>query len=196
MRLIFLFLTFFFLNSEPAVNKGKWVIDAASKILIHGNTNVNKFVCQTNSFERMDTLEYTPDEKSPCNIVFSQTRISIPVKAFSCGNDMITKDFLETLKADRHPVLTINFLSIKDFTAAQNGGAVLGEVAIVLAGVSKKFNIRYTLRRDSKDTFLLTGKQPVCFTDFQLKAPRKMMGLIQVQEDLEVEFFMRLKVLH
>jgi len=193
MRIVFLIIASLSFLGGKVPEKEKWVVDAGSKLVIYGKTNLNRFVCETDCFDVVDTLKYHPDEKS-CDISFTQSKIQVPVKSFACGNDLITKDFWATLNANKHPNLTVHFLSLKDFSTAENGDSVIGEVAIILAGVRKKYQIQYKLQRQSKDFFSLTGKQPVCFTDFHLKAPRKMMGLIQVQEDLEVEFFMKLKV--
>jgi hypothetical protein len=195
MRIAQLLITSIFLLGGKTPEKGKWIVDSSSKLVIYGDTNLNKFKCETDCFEKIDTLTYHPEE-SACDIFFSQTQIRVPVKSFTCGNEMITKDFWETLNVDKFPTLTVHFLNLKDFSTAENGDRVRGEVAIVLAGVKKQYHIQYTLQRHSQDYFSLTGKQPVCFSDFQLKAPRKMLGLIQVQEDLEVEFLMKLKVLN
>lgn len=169
-------------------------MDSSSKLVIYGDTNLNRFTCETDCFEKIDTLEYQLDERA-CDIFFTQTQIRVPVKSFSCGSELITKDFWETLNAEKYPTMTVHFLNLRDFSTAKNGDLVRGEVAIVLAGVQKTYHVQYLLQRHSHDYFSLVGKQSVCFTDFQLKAPRKMMGLIQVQENLEVEFFMKLKVL-
>lgn len=195
MRVAFLLITAIFLFGGKTPEKGKWIVDSTSKLVIYGDTNLNRFICATDCFDKVDTLEYHPDA-SVCDILFTQTQIRVPVKSFKCGNELITKDFWETLNADKHPNLTVHFLNLKDFSHAGNGDYVQGEVAIVLAGVEKKYQIQYTLTRQSQGCFSLTGRQPVCFSDFQLKAPRKMMGLIQVQEALEVEFLMKLKELN
>ncbi len=193
MRVALLIVSIILLSGKTPEG-GKWIVDSTSKLVIYGDTNLNRFTCETDCFDKIDTLEYYPDSRV-CDIFFTQTQIRVPVKSFKCGNELITKDFWETLNVDKYPTMTVHFLNLKDFTTAQNGDMVRGEVAIVLAGVQKKYHIQYQLQRHSPDYFSLVGKQPVCFSDFQLKAPRKMMGLIQVQEDLEVEFFMKLKAI-
>lgn len=193
MRIPILIVTVLVFSSHTPY-KAKWVIDSSSKLLINGNTNVNKFTCQTSYVDQLDTLEILPG-KNDCDIVFSQKSIAIPVKDFSCGNQMITKDFWETLKANKHPHIGIHFLTLKEFTTVPNGGVVEGDVEITLAGVKKRFTISYQLNRTAKDVFTLRGIHPMCFSDFQLETPRKMMGLIQVQENLDVEFLLKLKVL-
>lgn len=170
----------------------KWIIDSSSRLVIHGSTNVNKFVCSTDCYNRKDTLEYEENIRS-CDIIFLKNEMIIPVESFSCGNEMITKDFWQTLNKRQHPYLKIEFISLNDSESLYQGNLVSGKVRITLAGVTKSFLVNYSVKRNARrNIFSLVGKQSVCFTDFQLKAPTKMMGLIQVQEDLDVEFQLHL----
>jgi hypothetical protein len=58
---------------------------------------------------------------------------------------------------------------------------------ITLAGVTKTATVHFTLK--PKGDFLqLTGRYAVSFSDFNLEAPERMMGLVKVKEDLLVEF--------
>jgi hypothetical protein len=193
MRVYFLIIALFLLNGRTP-EKERWIVDASSKLVIYGDTNVNKFTCETDCFEKIDTLEYYADVRA-CDISFTQTQIRVPVKSFSCGSELITKDFWETLQAEKYPTLAVHFLNLKEFSTTRNGGKVEGEVAIVLAGVKKQYHVQYTLERHSENYFSLQGTHAVCFSDFNLKPPRKMLGLIQVQENLEVEFLMKLRVI-
>jgi hypothetical protein len=38
------------------------------------------------------------------------------------------------------------------------------------------------------DFISLTGNHTVCFADFELHAPQRMLGMVKVQDDLRVEF--------
>lgn len=193
MRIIFLTTIGLLMIAASWLPSGrKWVVDSSSRLLIHGSTNVNKFVCATDCYNLKDTLEYVENTKS-CEIMFSKNEMTIPVQSFNCGNDMITKDFWNTLNVKKYPDLKIQFISLNDSQSLFRGRTVTGKVQITLAGVTRTFQVKYDVRHDEKKKVLsLLGRQPVCFSDFQLKAPVKMMGLIQVQEDLDVEFHLNL----
>jgi len=180
-------------HKEPA-NKKKWVIDSSSRLLIHGTTNVNTFTCLMECYNNTDTLEYVVNDKS-CDLVFSRNVMVIPVQYFNCGNEMITKDFWATVKSDEYRNMKIKYLSLTEFRSPSVVNPVLGKVTISLAGVDRTFDVRYNVQTNSNDLVVLKGSQTVCFSDFQLKAPKKMFGLIQVQENLEVEFHLRLRTI-
>jgi hypothetical protein len=173
--------------------QGRWIIDPQSRLSIHGSTNVNSFQCNLRQYANNDTLEYVSNAES-IDLKFTRNRMRIPVKGFNCGSNQITRDFLHTLKSETYPNLEIFFRSFKNHSI-RNNSYIDGVVDITLAGATKRYVVRYFVRKPSEDIILLTGIQAVNFGDFNLNPPQKMMGLIQVQECLEVEFNLTLKCL-
>lgn len=193
MKTLFLFIASFFLISATCRNEqGRWVIESSSRLIIYGSTNINNFKCSLDYYNSNDTLEYNISEES-CNLFFSRNQMLVPVRDFGCGNEMITKDFLGALQAEQYPYIRIYFLSLLSDQPLPGSGAVKGKVAITLAGVTKQYTLAYSIQRSSAEIIQLKGTQAVCFSDFNLKTPQKMMGLIQVQEDLRVEFHLSLR---
>lgn len=181
------------LGSSGFIDQGRWLIAPQSRLSILGTTNVNTFKCLLNSYSVNDTLEYTQGKKS-IDMRVTKNKMRIPVRSFDCGNKQITKDFLETLKSKEYPQLEISFRSFTN-NSITDKSTVDGIVDISLAGTTKRYTVRYFARIPSTGVLLLTGKQAVNFSDFKLKPPSKLMGMIQVQESLEVEFNLMLKTL-
>lgn len=163
--------------------EGKWVIDYNSQLLIHGQTNVNKFTCFISCYNNVDTLAYELSPKSK-ELVFEKNGMIIPLFNFNCGNSMITKDFRATVKAEQYPYLKISFLSLDQNLKTKQATA---RMEITLANVVKRVTVKFGLNAKS-DFVQLTGQHEVCFADFALEAPQRMMGLVKVHEALQVEF--------
>lgn len=178
-------------TSSSFVEQGRWLITPKSRLSIHGSTNINTFKCLLDSYSVSDTLEYTREKKS-IEMTVTKNKMRIPIRGFDCGNRQITKDFQETLKYEKFPELEISF---KSFTSASiaDKSTVDGIVDITLAGNTKRYKIKYFARVPSDEKIMLTGTQLVNFSDFKLIPPKKMMGMIQVQECLEVEFDLMLE---
>lgn len=167
-----------------------WVIDPTSRLAIHGETNINSFTCQLLSYAGNDTLRYF-NNPIQSEFVFTTNRMSIPVKSFNCGAKQISKDFWATLKSDQYPQLEIRFISLASTTTG-NDSYVKGTVDITLAGVTARYGINFIM--DTKGKYIhLAGEHPVNFSDFRLKAPEKLNGLIRVNQVLHVEFNLVLK---
>jgi hypothetical protein len=164
--------------------EGQWVIDANSQLLIHGRTNVNSFTCTINCYNQIDTLayRYSYDERGK-SMMFSKNKMELPVYNFDCGNPMITKDFRITTKATQHPYLQIAFLSLDNVNKVNP----TAKMEISLAGTTREVTVIFNTQFVG-DLIQLKGSHPVCFADFGMQAPARMMGLVKVQEDLTVEF--------
>jgi hypothetical protein len=172
-------------------SKGIWVIDAESRLTINGSTNVNNFTCKIEYFTGTDTLQYA-EANSTGELRFSRGRMTVPVRSFDCGAKPISKDFWKTLKAERHPNLEINFISLENLSFRDKRN-IKGVVDITLAGITTQYDICYQVSLQENGNILLTGVHAVNFADFQLLAPEKLKGLIKVKEALKVHFNLVLK---
>jgi hypothetical protein len=188
-RFIFLIIALFFSGFS---NESTWVIDSESKLAIHGESNINTFTCEVNSYSGHDTLQFFKNYAASA-LQFTAKRMSIPIKSFDCGSKKISKDFWKTLRSEEYPQLDINFISLQG-TSIKNGSLVKGIVDITLAGITARYNIAFDARLKN-GVILLSGTHPVNFADFGLKAPQKLRGLIRVKEVLHVEFNLVLKAI-
>lgn len=177
------FLLLILTATTPIEERGKWVIDYNSQLMIHGKTNVSSFTCFISCYNSTDTLNYELDTKTK-NLIFDKNKMVVPVFNFNCGNSMITKDFRATVNVDKYPYLNIAFLSLD-----RNGEDDLAsaKMEITLAGVVKTATLQFNIKPKG-DFIQLTGRHAVSFSDFNLEPPNRMMGLVKVQEDLLVEF--------
>lgn len=167
------------------VGKGKWLIQSESRLTIYGTSNVSDFVCRMDYYSSSDTLEYNHDVKTR-EVSFLKNKMTIPIRNFDCGNNQITKDFRHTLQENKFPHLDVRFISLHDFVVGKE--TVSGYIYIALAGKTTRYHVEYIVEQINSKTLKLVGKQHVKFSDFNLQAPQKMFGLIQVAETLEVEF--------
>jgi hypothetical protein len=159
---------------------------------IAGSTNINKFCCQVTEYAGPDTL-MTVREGAKATGVSLQGLLRIDIKDFDCRNRIMTSEFKHTLKYQQYPQLIIHFLSLERLpSAGQDNEAVKGWVEVELAGACKKFEISYTSCKSGGNDFELIGVRTFGFTDFGLRPPRKMGGLVRVNDQLDVQFTLRL----
>ena len=171
-------------------NEGTWVIDSNSSLVIHGATNINRFTCAVNSYTGHDTLRYF-NNYAASELQFASNRMTIPIQHFDCGSRHISRDFQSTLKSDMHPYLNIRFISLSG-NAIANKKSVRGRMDIMLAGVTRRYTVNFNTTIDNGEV-ILSGRQPVNFADFNLKAPEKLSGMIRVKNTLDVEFHLVLR---
>jgi hypothetical protein len=109
----------------------------------------------------------------------------------------MTRDLRRTLKAKAFPKLMISFINLSRYPAKNTHWAdpVKGTLTIQLAGVTKRFEVDYRLIPGDTNSFTLVGSRQVAFTDFNLVPPKKFGGRIQANNELDVEFNLKVKVL-
>lgn len=186
MRFLLLFIlafcSSFDLNSND--NSGIWVIERSSSLAIDGSSNVNEFTCSIHEYLQCDTLWNNVDAGRK-RMTFRKSRLNVEIRRFDCMHKYITADFRKMLMADKYPYLTIEFISLDEL---KTGGLVRGIVDIELAGRKKRMEIIYTCAQNGPKNVTLKGEKIMKFTDFELEPPRKLGGLIRINEDIKVHF--------
>lgn len=165
----------------------RWVVERNSSLNIQGETNINSFQCDITEYLKPDTLVYTKIDAIK-KLSFTNSCLVIDVKRFDCHNKFITDDLRNALKADENPNLKIVFLTIDQFSNNCNNQVVKGIVNIELARAMKRVEIDYTVKCLPGNRVQMNGSHMFSFSDFNLKAPRKLAGLIRTKDRIKVNF--------
>lgn len=172
----------------------KWVITAGSSLSVGGSTNVNKFSCAIAQYSQPDTLTFYQHPGG--NNIQITGSLALKVQYFDCHNPPMTANLRQALKAKEFPHLTIRFINLNHYpTQFLNPETLKGQVLIGLAGVNKRFDINYRITPNGKKALTLEGTRQVNFSDFNLVPPRKIGGMIQTSNALQVKFNLQVKVL-
>lgn len=192
LLLLILLPVFSFINvTTPAV---KWVLSSNCFLKVGGSTNVNKFNCVIANYSRPDTITFY--KNNPGALLRLSGRLQLDVLNFDCHNVIMTKDLRKTLKAKDFPALTIRFISLSRYPDLnKKSDDVKGIVIIGLAGVTKQFEVDYKFIPGDGKSLTLIGSRQLNFSDFNIVPPRKIGGMIQTNNELNVEFNLRMTAL-
>lgn len=179
-------------NAPESYLRHRFIVLPSSSLAIQGKTNVNQFVCAIARYCGSDTLviRETPKQKP----IIQKGFVGLEASTFDCGMAPMTHDFSKTLKADQYPLIGIEFKSferIPDLACTEDRFNAL--IAISMAGITKDFYMPCVFEARSGSIFL-KGERNFTFSDFNLKAPQRMMGLIKVEDRLNVSFNLALKI--
>jgi hypothetical protein len=192
MKLLLIVLLASFCWPPHTVVKEKWLIEKESNLYFEGRTNINNFHCGITSYLRPDTLCFCREDNSK-NILTVKGGLSIDVNCLECRQPYMNKDLRKTLKASEWPLMKISLLSIGNFTGEVKN--ISGKVAITLAGVTRTLDVDYIVQPVDNNNLRLYGRQRVLFADFKLTPPRKMAGLVKVEQQIDVNFMLALRLL-
>lgn len=172
----------------------RWFVKNNCVIIIEGESNVNNFTCKVDSYYSADNLVLINNPGNKYS--FSKNRIVIDSRQFDCGKPLLTRDFLQTLRADENPEIIISFVSLNRLPCENcNEDFIDGVVRITMAGVTKESIITFSVKPMANGTKSLLGQHSFNFSDFQLNPPSKLMGMIQVKNELSVSFSLQFQEL-
>lgn len=145
---------------------------------IRGESNVNQFSFIFNSVPR-----YIPSDDTEGDTM----EIDIPVKKFEASNPMMYRDFLELMKENKHPNISVSFSRKELESAIRDRSQPCPEVRITIAGISRIYVVDCMLEKCSGN-YYLKGTEVVKLSDFNLKPPERLLGLVKVNNEIDVNF--------
>lgn len=157
-----------------------------SKLSINGKSNVNDFKCRSDHDLQKDSLQYSYRLMKK-TIKVDGVTVSLEIDQFDCGKKGINRDFRRTLKHKEFPFIhiTLNELELKEANDIVPAHAL---VTISIAGVNKEYSVPLDAFSNNEDRIQIGGHKILHMSDFGLKPPSPLFGLIQVSDELDIEF--------
>ncbi len=170
-------------NINVLKNSKSILITPQSQLQIKGTSNVNDFKCGYNIKNLNDPIliEY----ESANNVIrFKNSTLILENDEFNCGGRGINKDFHSLLKSNEYPQIILKLKEVKLKPNKKNRANTLIEIDI--AGSSNTYIMETEFYYD--DNWMISGQLKLNIQDFELEAPKKMLGLIVVSENIEISF--------
>lgn len=128
---------------------------------------------------------------------FEGLRLKYRIDQFDCGMRAMNNDFQELLKADDIPYLflQLNAIVLHPSNDSFEELDVDAEVVIELAGISKTVTIAGgKVLNHSAAHLTLKGEKPLMMSDFSIEPPTKFFGMVQVTDEIRIEFSIGMEV--
>jgi hypothetical protein len=158
-----------------------------SEVVISGTTNVNQFTCTYNLEELELPIRLVYDDKKE-QIQFKNARLKLANDCFDCGGKNINKDFRALLKSEQYPEVELKLLHVDPPNNDQQKIGVGMEIKI--AGVSRVYETK--LDCELEGNICVKGTLPLKLTDFGLEPPKKVLGMIKVDNEIKVNISLQL----
>jgi hypothetical protein len=185
-RLLFI-LPFLILVSfsriKPAKSSTLVLITSQSELHIKGTSNVSDFTCQYN-IQHFDEPIRVYYEKLNEVIRFENSMLILENTGFDCGGKGINRDFHGLLKSDDYPRIILRLKQIKLKSNKEHTADALIEIEI--AGLTHTYQMEAAFHKEQD--WHISGQLKLNINDFDLKAPKKMLGLIVVSDEILIDF--------
>ncbi|MBR9855279.1 MAG: YceI family protein [Algicola sp.] len=172
--------------SDPE-RRTKVRVTGDSEVIISGTTNVNQFTCKYNLEEMELPIRLVYDDAKE-HILFNNASLQLANDCFDCGGRAINKDFKELLQTELHPQVEMKLLYVappQEETSKVDVG-----MEIKIAGVTRRYNAVLDCNVDNKIT--VNGVLELKLSDFNLQAPKKMLGMIKVDDKIKVRLAIKM----
>lgn len=153
-------------------------------ISIRGSSNVTDFeLINRTPFLNEATGKAFPEE--------GYKSIQIPVEGFSGPNKQLTNDFRDMVNASEYPLITIA-LEQKDLASLdEKTGLTHFRTFISMSGNTREYVIPCEVYEGIGSGYILKGSLEVLLSDFGIDPPRKVFGLIRVENEVFINFVFR-----
>jgi len=154
-------------------------------IKIEGETNVNSFgFTYRNTLNNVNStiVSLTGYNKKEHLVEFK-----IPVKGFKGENPIMVKDFYNLLKAEHYPFILVGIEKAEMENLYINSNESGMYLYLTISNITNYVECDYRLQ-DFGEYKLLQGRLSINLTDFNLTPPQKMFGMLQVKNQIMINF--------
>lgn len=190
MRFLCQFIGLFFcvtvVYSQTSVSA---TLQKNSSLTISGTTNVVGFKLYQNGDKLANKkVNFSISEKQD-KFLLSDNKLLIAARSFTSTNKMALRDFLTLIRADKYPNLSIevNSFDVREVSENENHYNSNVKLSIGIAGRQKEYTIPVNVKKDGS-LYVANGKKKLTIRDFGLEPTSYMMGMIVLEEWINVEF--------
>ncbi len=183
--LFLVLITFQQVSAQKEISLG---LLKGSSLTIYGSSNIVPFKIQLkgDNFPVQNLSIYATQSEN--KIFVSEKVFSIDVKKFTSDNRMALRDFKKLIKSDRYPEISVEITSL-EFNSKTSDQESTGSATgfITITGIKKEYRIPLSYNKFN-NVYYAEGKLKLSIKDFGLNPPSEMLGLIKVNEWIDIEF--------
>ena len=146
---------------------------------ISGTTNVHNFDTKVT----LASGELVINAKQPQSLI-----VEIPVKGIKSKEKLMDTKTYEAFNSDKNPTITFKSTEINSVKVDGSNINVTVTGNLTMAGVTKKVALTAVGKIVKPGVYEFSGSIPVKMTDYKMKQPTAMLGMMKVGDDIKLKY--------
>lgn len=153
-------------------------------ITLLGNSNIHKWTMKSHGSNLEASFNLDPSTKQLEGI--QPLTFNMPVKSLKSDENLLNTRAYDALKADKFPNIVFKLLS-----ATPNGSQMTMKGQLTISGNTRDITLVANSQKAADGSYILSGTKNIKFSEFGLSAPKYMMGVMKVYDDLTINYNVR-----
>lgn len=167
------------------------IVPKISNLKIEGTSSVHEW--ESTSDQVSGDMVLVSDAKSGKQI--QSLVVKIPVKSIKSGKGLMDNKTYEAFNTDKNPLITFQITDVSPLKFSGKDAEVTVSGDLNMAGFTKKINIKSTGKSLTDGSFQFKGSVPLKMSDFKMKPPTAMMGVLKTGDAVTIKFDVTFKSL-
>ncbi len=195
---------------SPSRGSTVFITQAPSNLVLEGTSNLHRWRCRGTTIQaRLEVGATLQEINAAIDRIVAGAAVSfeglprpvfhlaVPVTSFRCGNRLMERDMIRALRGDEHPSIEFAFRALVGTVRYEELGerhtvTIAGELTV--AGERRDATITIDGWRMAPDVFFVRASVPMRMSDFGIRPPTALFGLIRARDQIFAHFGLRLSV--
>ena len=173
-------LTFSFINGNAVQAQSLKLNQKTFNMSINGTTNVHNFESKVTTAS--GELVINGEKK------VQSFMVEIPVKGIKSNEKLMDTKTYEAFDADKNPKILFKSTDVNSLKVEGNDINVSVTGNMTIAGVTKKVTLSALGKVIKPGVYEFKGSIPVKMTDYKMKPPTAMLGVMKVSDDIKLKY--------
>ena len=156
-----------------------------STMTIYGTTNVHDFKTKVEQIKGELVVSSSKKVQS--------LNIEIPVRSIKSGEKLMDNKTYEAFKDGKYPTISFQLVDVASLQITGDDINVIVNGNLTIAGVTKRISFKTTGKTLKPGAYEFKGSIPLKMTDFKMKPPTAMLGVMKVGDAITLKYDINLE---
>lgn len=174
-------------SPSPVPETVRLALRPGSRLWLEGDSNVHSWKCDATSFIPELRIERPAAGQAPVRV--DRATLDVPVTLIECGHGKMNDNLRKALRSADYPSITFVVTGADFFDTGEVGAIeLLAKGHLYVAGEGRDLQFQVSGTDTGDGALRIRGQVSIRMTDFGIKPPTAMMGLLKTKDEVMISF--------